>query len=228
MASDGSDPDAEYALSRLLQRGTVAEYHNEFEMLISRVTGKSDSLLASIYTFGLKPTLQRALLWSNPTTLGEAFSLARIAEARYEDERTTTTIAKPNDLNTGMQVQHLEKTTFDEANKVEETNLTSPDMVVAEDLGQKHIQNFDETAMLLMTDKDDDPGEADTDEGGEFDDRLDEITLDLSHEFVIRVLESKDVSGGSLVGFLKWVYHEKNCEVFSVTSRWESCRNGRW
>ncbi|GJQ98072.1 retrotransposon gag protein [Tanacetum coccineum] len=65
------------------------------------------------------------------------------------------------------------------------------------------------------------------DGGGELDDRLDEINLDLSHEFVIMVLESRDVSGGSLVGFLKWVYHEKNCEVFSVTSRWESCDNER-
>ncbi|GJX30237.1 hypothetical protein Tco_0238316 [Tanacetum coccineum] len=81
MASNGNDQDAEYALSRLLQKGTVAEYQKEFEMVISRVTGKSDSLLASIYIFGLKPTLQRTLLWSNPTTLGEAFSLACIAEA---------------------------------------------------------------------------------------------------------------------------------------------------
>ncbi|GJX43129.1 hypothetical protein Tco_0259805 [Tanacetum coccineum] len=71
-------------------------------------------------------------------------------------------------------------------------------MVVAEDFGQKHIHDFDETAMLLMTDKDDDPGEAAMDGGGEFDDRLDEITLDLSQEFVIRVLESRDVSGRSL------------------------------
>ncbi|GKA27285.1 hypothetical protein Tco_0713453 [Tanacetum coccineum] len=57
------------------------------------------------------------------------------------------------------------------------------------------------------------------DGGGELDDRLDEINLDLSHEFVIMVLESRDVSGGSLVGFLKWVYREKNYEVFSATSR---------
>nr|GEX39513.1 hypothetical protein [Tanacetum cinerariifolium] len=69
MASEGSDPDAEYALSRLLQRGTVADYQNEFEMVISRVAGKSESFLASIRIFGLKPTLIRALLWSNPTTL---------------------------------------------------------------------------------------------------------------------------------------------------------------
>ncbi|GKD04795.1 hypothetical protein Tco_1179769 [Tanacetum coccineum] len=65
------------------------------------------------------------------------------------------------------------------------------------------------------------------DGGGEFDDRLDVINLDLSQDFVIRVLKSRDVSGGSLVGFFKWVYREKNCEVFSVTSRWESCGSER-
>ncbi|GKB16083.1 class II heat shock protein [Tanacetum coccineum] len=96
MASDGSDPDAEYALSSLLQRGTVAEYQNEFEMLISRVMRISNSLLASIYIGGLKPALQRALLWSNPTTLGEAFSLARIAKARFPNQGPTTTSATPN------------------------------------------------------------------------------------------------------------------------------------
>ncbi|GKC59628.1 hypothetical protein Tco_1087226 [Tanacetum coccineum] len=76
MASDGSDQE---------QRGTVAEYQKEFEILISRVMGKSDSLLASIYIFGLKSALIRALLWSNPTTLGEAFALARVAEAHVQD-----------------------------------------------------------------------------------------------------------------------------------------------
>ncbi|GKD55335.1 reverse transcriptase [Tanacetum coccineum] len=96
MASEGSDPNVEYALSRLLQKGTVAEYHNEFEMLISRVTGKSDSLLATIYISELKPALQRALLLSNPTTLGEFFSLARVAEARFANQGPTTTSATPN------------------------------------------------------------------------------------------------------------------------------------
>ncbi|GJZ16072.1 hypothetical protein Tco_0551749 [Tanacetum coccineum] len=118
MASNGNDPDAEYALSRLLQRGTVAEYQKEFEMVISRVTSKSDYLLASIYILGLKPTLQRALLWSNPTTLGEALSLARIVEARFEDERSITDIAKTNDLNAGVQVQDLEETIRHKPNKV--------------------------------------------------------------------------------------------------------------
>ncbi|GKE70590.1 hypothetical protein Tco_1528662, partial [Tanacetum coccineum] len=118
MASNGNDPDAKYAISRLLQRGTVAEYQKEFEMLISRVTGKSDSLLASINIFGLKPTLQRALLWSNPITLGEAFSLAFIAEAHFEEEQSITDIAKRNDLNAG--VQHEQQENQDNLNEFSE------------------------------------------------------------------------------------------------------------
>ncbi|GJX62434.1 hypothetical protein Tco_0295334 [Tanacetum coccineum] len=138
MASGGSGRDAEDALSKLLQMGTVAEYQNEFEMLINRVTGISESLLKTFYISGLKPALQCALLRSNPTTLGEAFSLAlstearftdlqlwellrsnpttlgetffkaRIIEACFEDKRFTTTIAKANDLNTWVQVKDLE------------------------------------------------------------------------------------------------------------------------
>ena len=82
MASGSSDRDA---LSKLLQMGTVAEYQSEFEILINRVTGISENLLKSFYIYGLKPDLQCALLWSNPTALGEAFSLARATEARFTD-----------------------------------------------------------------------------------------------------------------------------------------------
>ncbi|GKC52625.1 hypothetical protein Tco_1075370 [Tanacetum coccineum] len=83
MASDGSDQDARYALFKLLQRGTVAEYESEFLMLIKRVTGILESLLKSFYISRLKPALQCALLRSNPTTLSEAFSSARATEARF-------------------------------------------------------------------------------------------------------------------------------------------------
>nr|GFA43633.1 hypothetical protein [Tanacetum cinerariifolium] len=114
MALEGSDPDAEYAQSRLLQRGTVIE----FEMLISRVTGNSESFFASIYIFGLKPSLQCVLLWSYPTTLGETFSLAE-SPTHFEDERSITDIAKTNDLNAGVQVQDLEETIRHKPNKVE-------------------------------------------------------------------------------------------------------------
>ncbi|GKF22264.1 hypothetical protein Tco_0074586, partial [Tanacetum coccineum] len=85
MASGGSDRDVKDALYKLLQMGTVAEYQNESEMLINRVTGISESLLKTFYISGLKPALQCALLRSNPTTLGEAFSLALATEARFMD-----------------------------------------------------------------------------------------------------------------------------------------------
>ncbi|GKC52198.1 hypothetical protein Tco_1074943 [Tanacetum coccineum] len=35
-----------------------------------------------------------------PTTIGEAFSLARIVDAHFEDERSTIAIAKPNKFTT--------------------------------------------------------------------------------------------------------------------------------
>nr|GEZ02666.1 class II heat shock protein [Tanacetum cinerariifolium] len=90
MAS-GSDGDAQDALSKLLKLGTVAEYESRFVILANRVTGISANLLKSFYIFGLKLALQIELLRSRPTTLGEAFSLARITEARFEDEWSTTT-----------------------------------------------------------------------------------------------------------------------------------------
>ncbi|GKB98283.1 hypothetical protein Tco_0984420, partial [Tanacetum coccineum] len=82
MASGGSDRDA---LSKLLKMGTVAEYESEFEILINRVTRICETLLKMFCISGLKPTLQCVLLRSNPTTLGEAFSLARATEAHFTD-----------------------------------------------------------------------------------------------------------------------------------------------
>ncbi|GJY87828.1 hypothetical protein Tco_0502456 [Tanacetum coccineum] len=79
----GSDRDAENALSKLLQMGTVAEYESKFVILANRVTGIYANLLKSFYISGLTPALQCALLMLNPTTLDEAFSLARVTEARF-------------------------------------------------------------------------------------------------------------------------------------------------
>ncbi|GJX40092.1 hypothetical protein Tco_0255082 [Tanacetum coccineum] len=86
MASGGSDPEAKYALSKLLQMGTVAKYQNAFEMLINRVMGIPQSLLIPFYISGLKLHLQRELnLVSRPTTMDDVFSLARIIKAYFED-----------------------------------------------------------------------------------------------------------------------------------------------
>ncbi|GJV69629.1 hypothetical protein Tco_1485138 [Tanacetum coccineum] len=121
MASGGSDQNAEYALSKLLQMGTVAEYESEFVIFANRVTGISANLLKSFYISGLKLELQRELFRLMPTTLGEAFSLARIDDARFEDERSTIAIAKANELTANVYVQDLEQITRgrgDEPNRI--------------------------------------------------------------------------------------------------------------
>ncbi|GKC90759.1 retrotransposon-related protein, partial [Tanacetum coccineum] len=82
--------DPQGVLSKLLQLGTVAQYQSEFEKLMNRVTDISENLLISFYISGLKPTIQRELLIAKPTTLGDAFSLARITEARLEDQSPTS------------------------------------------------------------------------------------------------------------------------------------------
>nr|GFB33800.1 reverse transcriptase [Tanacetum cinerariifolium] len=130
MASGDIDQDAKDALSKLLQIGTVAEYQDEFEMLINRVTWISESVLTSFYISGLKVALQIELLRARPTTLGEAFSLARITETRFEDERSASAIAKPNDLNTRAHVQNLEETTRHKPNKVEAIKSSGSSLLV--------------------------------------------------------------------------------------------------
>ncbi|GJU68878.1 hypothetical protein Tco_1255137 [Tanacetum coccineum] len=117
MASGNSDRGVKNTLSKLLQMGTVAEYQNDFEMLINRVKVISESLLKSFYISGLKVALQIELLRARPATLAKAFSLACIIEAHFKDERSTTAIAKPNNLNTGVQVQNLEEMIRHKSNK---------------------------------------------------------------------------------------------------------------
>ncbi|GKD52734.1 hypothetical protein Tco_1281710 [Tanacetum coccineum] len=119
MASGGSDQNAEYALSKLLQMDTVAEYESEFVILANQVTGISQSLIKSFYISGLKLTIQIELLRARPTTLGEAFSLARITEARFEVKRSIIDIAITNDLKVGVQVQDLKETIYHKPDKVE-------------------------------------------------------------------------------------------------------------
>ncbi|GJR82530.1 hypothetical protein Tco_0153315 [Tanacetum coccineum] len=73
---------------------------------MNRVTDISENLLISIYISGLKPTLQRELIVAKPTSLGEGFSLARVIEARLEDQSPISTIAKTHDIITVVQTNN--------------------------------------------------------------------------------------------------------------------------
>ncbi|GJS41134.1 ty3-gypsy retrotransposon protein [Tanacetum coccineum] len=83
--------DPQCTLSKLPTKQVLLNT-GEFEKLMNRVTDISEALLISFYISGLKPNLQRELLVSKPTTLGEAFSLATVTEARLDDQRSPTSL----------------------------------------------------------------------------------------------------------------------------------------
>nr|GEV91176.1 AIG1-like protein [Tanacetum cinerariifolium] len=85
-SGSGGCQDPQGALSKLLQLGTVEEYQGEFEKLMNRVMDIPDFLFIPYYIYGLKLHLQRVLLVSKPTIFGDVFSLARIIEARFDDQ----------------------------------------------------------------------------------------------------------------------------------------------
>ncbi|GJX57913.1 hypothetical protein Tco_0289303 [Tanacetum coccineum] len=207
MASDGSDPDEEYALSKLLQMSTVAEYQNEFEMLIKRVTTPNSLLKSpgSRSTLHVPTTLGTVEVLSS--NLGEAFFRARITEARFEDENnqavaTNVGDQEDPDVKDKQEVKKaddlIENIKDEEGKNVKDAFETPPVTVtVIEDVRIEFVDE-DELNIVISVLKDGDD---------EFDDRLNKINLNLSHEFVIRVLKNRDVFGESLVVLLNpiWV-----------------------
>nr|GMD63279.1 Transposon Ty3-G Gag-Pol polyprotein [Ipomoea batatas] len=79
--------DYQGKLSKLLQRTTVTEYQSEFEYLMNKVTGISESILISMFIAGLKSHIRRELQRARPTSLMETFALAREYEVHHEELR---------------------------------------------------------------------------------------------------------------------------------------------
>ncbi|KAH9745868.1 E3 ubiquitin-protein ligase CCNB1IP1-like [Citrus sinensis] len=79
--------DPQGNLFKLTQTTTVAEFQTAFEDLMNRVTGISEPLLISFFITRLKPDIRRELLFARPSSLIEAFALARAYEARAEEAK---------------------------------------------------------------------------------------------------------------------------------------------
>ncbi|XP_042017759.1 uncharacterized protein LOC121765623 [Salvia splendens] len=63
-------------LAKLVQTGSVTEYHNTFERYLDRVQGLSDEALIPIFIEGLKQPLQETVELQQPQSLAEAMALA--------------------------------------------------------------------------------------------------------------------------------------------------------
>ncbi|KAH9646382.1 hypothetical protein KPL70_024860 [Citrus sinensis] len=77
-------------LSKLTQKSSVAEFQTKFENLMNKVTGISEPLLISFFITGLRVDIRRELLLSRPSSLMEAFALARMFEARGDESKVTS------------------------------------------------------------------------------------------------------------------------------------------
>ncbi|KAH9679851.1 hypothetical protein KPL71_026303 [Citrus sinensis] len=77
-------------LSKLMQTFTAADFQSAFEDLMNKVTGISEPLLISFFITGLKLDIRRELLFTRPTSLMEAFALARAYKARSDEVKTTS------------------------------------------------------------------------------------------------------------------------------------------
>ncbi|GJW32569.1 hypothetical protein Tco_0052601 [Tanacetum coccineum] len=201
MASGGSDRDAEYALSKLLQMGTVAEYESKFVVLANRVTGISESLLTSFYISGLKLDLQCLLLRSNPKTLEEAFSLTRAAKTRFTNLDIWEFLrSNPLTLGEDFFKARITEVRFETIAKEEKEHIVKKKIGVILPLDGEFASpkaggslNADEYIGVEEVVGDGEALEVGEDElnrvistlkdgGGEFDGRLNEINLNLSEE----------------------------------------------
>nr|GEZ24746.1 hypothetical protein [Tanacetum cinerariifolium] len=181
---------AEDALSKILQTSMVAEYQNEFEILISRVTGKSKFLLIMGYISRLKVALQIYLLRERPTTLGEAFSLTRLIEAHFEaiiEKDKQQIIKKKADTILLLQSELASPEVKGSLDVDEHIGVNEVSSAIDGVLhsGESNVESMEVRSKVISVLKDG---------GGEIDERLDEINLDLSQQFNIRALEGRDVS----------------------------------
>ncbi|GJR72574.1 ty3-gypsy retrotransposon protein [Tanacetum coccineum] len=150
--------DPQGALSKLLQLGTVEDYQRGFEKLMNRVTDIPESLLISFYISGLKLHLQRELLVSRPTTLGDAFAFARITETRITSTTKPSSLPNPTRTSKPLAIKWISPVEWQE--RLNKGLCFNCDNQWTR--GHKYPGKF----LLLMTEEEDDIG-ATTGDGGD-------------------------------------------------------------
>ena len=72
-------------LAKLVQTGSVADYHDTFEKYLNRVEGLSDYALIPIFIEGLKQPIQEKVELQHPQSLAEAMAIALRLGATQEN-----------------------------------------------------------------------------------------------------------------------------------------------
>ncbi|GKD18774.1 hypothetical protein Tco_1207932 [Tanacetum coccineum] len=181
-------------------------------MLIHSVNRYCEGLLTHLLLLlGTQTPPTTRVFLSRPTSLGDAFSLARIIEACYKDERSTTAIVKPTSLiltiggsqnkasgsSTTPEVAHevATKVALEVVSEsIRETTTTADTVAKIEETVEFYTSELKEHGMKPQNGKSNGVMSVLKDESGKFDDNIDEINLGLIEEFMIRVLEGRDIS----------------------------------
>ena len=74
-------------IAKLIQTGTVAEYHAIFERYLNRVEDLSEASLIPIFIAGLKQPIQEKVELQEPTSLAAAMALALRLAATQEERQ---------------------------------------------------------------------------------------------------------------------------------------------
>lgn len=72
-------------IAKLIQTRKVSQYRAEFESLMTRITGVSESMFLNFFVWGLKTEVCREILMARPYDLAKAMAKAQLFKDRNED-----------------------------------------------------------------------------------------------------------------------------------------------
>lgn len=82
---DSEFEDSLSDLTRIQQKGSVAAYIGDFERLLNKVTGQTEWAIITFFVGGLRNDLKKDLRIAKPSSLKQAFSLAKVYESSQSD-----------------------------------------------------------------------------------------------------------------------------------------------
>ena len=138
-----------------------------------------------------------------------------IADVEVSNDNDNDVIREGNENTDGFSIEEMWKEGVDEVNSV-----LGPDVFDSENsqsvevVDEADIKVLDSVISLLKR-RD---GEFDV-VSGSLESSLDHMNLNLSEEFVVRVLGTPHIPGDNSIAFFKWSGSGKNQEVFTVTAR---------
>ena len=152
-------------MTKLVQKGTVVEYQEEFEQLSNKVDGLFEKFLLSCFVSSLKPHIQYDVASFQPTTLTKAMALAKIKEQKLSFKHNPPKLFSPyppllptpltnqtNSSSTYVKPTHTTTTSMPISNRLPSHNSNSQPKTMIQKLSQSQIQAKKEKGLCFYCD----------------------------------------------------------------------------